>query len=545
VSETEPAPAPRLDARTARWLALLTLAAVVLRLAWLFELALLPWFEQHTTDSYLYDRAARRIAGGDLLLGHEPMVMSPGYFYFLGGVYACFGAGPWAIRIVQVVLGAATVPMTFFVARRIVAPPAALFAAGLVAFAGPMIFFDGLLLPESPAALALTSLALTVLRARETKTLRDASLAGALGGLGAVLRPNVLFVLPIVWGLVASAGVSGRAKAAALACAVGASVLLVAPVTARNYVASHELVVLTTHGGLNLFVGNGPGATGTFRVPAEVPGADSPFAQFAAFDREAERAVGHPVDAAEADAYWRDRVVDQVAAHPLDAVVLLARKTHLFFNARDLGLVLSHEFARRVSAVLGGPLVQFGLVAPLALVGLLLAAFARRGRPEWTLAMLTLGLVTSVIVVFVTDRYRTPMMPLLVVMAVWLLTKLRALAQERARRALVLLGLALALAGVAAWPAAGDRHFDRDYAALAVGYEELGAPFAADESIAEALRIAPRSLPALEARANVLDMRGDPDAVEAWISLRDEANAAGDRACAARAQDRVVRHGAR
>jgi hypothetical protein len=409
-----------------------------------------------------------------------------------------------------------------------------------------MIFFDGLLLPESAAALSITALALGVLRARESQNGRDAVAAGALAGLAALLRPNVLLVLPLVWGLVTSARSGARPRAAALASVVLASLAVMAPITARNYTASGEVVVLTTHGGLNLFVGNGPGANGTFRVPPEVPGADSPITQFAAFDHAAETAVGHPLTPSEADAYWRGRVVDQVTTHPLDAAVLLARKTHLFFNARDLGLVLSHELARRVSPVLGGPLVQFGLLAPLAFVGLLLAAFGARGRPEWTLAWLTLGLASSVILVFVTDRYRTPLMPLLAVLAVWMLVRLRALVRGRATRPLLVLGAALAGAVLVAWPVPGDRHFDRDYALLALGHAETGDWAAADEALDDALRIDAHSLPALEARATTLEMRGDRDAaLTAWGVVRDEARVVGDTTRRAHAEARIVRLRAR
>ncbi len=59
-----------------------------------------------------------------------------------------------------------------------------------------------------------------------------------------------------------------------------AGVLTIAPVTLRNYVASGEAVLVSDAGGFNFYIGNGPGANGTFRIPAEVPGATSAAAQF-------------------------------------------------------------------------------------------------------------------------------------------------------------------------------------------------------------------------------------------------------------------------
>src|SRR5438094_192160 len=58
-------------------------------------------------------------------------------------------------------------------------------------------------------------------------------------------------------------GGSRTQLAGALAFAA-ATALVVSPVTMRNWRATGEFVLISSHGGLNLLIGNGPQADGTF-----------------------------------------------------------------------------------------------------------------------------------------------------------------------------------------------------------------------------------------------------------------------------------------
>src|SRR5690242_10892864 len=81
-------------------LAIVCLAAL-LRVFALAASSTLPSFTHHRLDALFYHDAARAIAGGDLALGSSVLHMSPLYCYFLAGLYALFGSGPWSARCAQ------------------------------------------------------------------------------------------------------------------------------------------------------------------------------------------------------------------------------------------------------------------------------------------------------------------------------------------------------------------------------------------------------------------------------------------------------------
>lgn len=504
-----------------RWAAILVIAAFVVRASWIVELASLPWGEQLPSDCFVYDQGARRIAGGDWLMGSAPLRMSPGYFWVLGGVHAVVGSGPWAIRWLQAIGGAACVLLTWRIGRRLVPGPWALGAAGLVAFSGPLVFFDGAVLPESLASLGLTALLWAVVRARDAPSHLSArwALVGTLAGALAVLRPNALLVVPVVSGVALAstrAGDTLRTRTARAAIVLALAGLVILPITARNALATGRFVLLTSHAGVNLYVGNGPGATGVFRVPPDVPGADAPTTQFEAFRREASRAVGRDLDETEADRYWQRRTLDTVIGDPLGWLVLLARKLHLVFNGREIGLVLSYAFARECTSTLSAPLVQTGWLAPLALVGLLLALMPRTRdaasngarASARSVALITATFAVSVALVFVSDRYRAPLVPAFALFAVLAVREIAEHVRVRDWRWLGLVGGALALAIVLAIPVRASVHFEHEWTKLGEGFLEDEENERALQAFDRALALDPDWQPAQVGRARALEALG-------------------------------------
>ena len=80
------------------------LVALALRIDFLLEFTAVPLFHIPIMDMAYHDQWARDIVAGR---GAEymPFFRAPLYAYALAGVYAMLGDGPWAIRIVQVILG--------------------------------------------------------------------------------------------------------------------------------------------------------------------------------------------------------------------------------------------------------------------------------------------------------------------------------------------------------------------------------------------------------------------------------------------------------
>jgi len=254
---------------------------------------------------------------------------------------------------------------------------------------------------------------------------------------------------------------------------VGAALVALSPLAVRNLIAIGTPFGAST-AGINAFIGNGPGATGIFRIPPEVPGATSPEGQFTAFRQAAARALGHDVSDAEADRYWLGRTLDHVGSHPLHALELFARKLRLFWNARELSNLVDYEFLGSLGNTLSAPLVQFAWIAPLGFAGMFLLASRQRSPEERVLAWLLVSGCASVVLVFVQDRYRLPLVPWVIVAAVCAAKILVDHARSRRWRALSIasmplaLGLALALPPVALRP-----HPERQWTQLGDGYRSL------------------------------------------------------------------------
>jgi 4-amino-4-deoxy-L-arabinose transferase-like glycosyltransferase len=459
-----PAPAPP---RARRYIALLIilLAAFTTRLVVLAQLDAHPLLQpMGRLDSGVYVDLAQRVVGGDLLARTatrgEPFFVAPLYVYFLALALTLTGGSLLGAKIVQVVLGMAAVALLYAAARPWFGHRAALAAAVLLALAGPVVFHETVLLQAAldPFLMAL-ALAL-VSRALDRGRVPGGLLAGAGLGLFALNRPNALvwgvalaLALPIAWG--ARRGLRlGGALALGLALAV-------APATLRNLAVSGQPVLIASHGGLNLYIGNRAEADGTYRhVPGITPdirGQESDARSLA------QKATGRRLNAREADAYFRRLAGEWVAAHPLDAARLFLRKLAYVFGATEVALNYSYAYySQDEPTLLGWLFVGAWLLVPLGLLGLgdrLWSgptsrdplAPSRDGFALWALVVPVYAL--SVALFFVSSRYRLPLLVPLAAGAGFAIVRLAQAVVAQERRRLVAYAAALvALFALALWP---------------------------------------------------------------------------------------------
>lgn len=510
-------------------LAILLLAAS-LRAAHLAEASALPAFENPVVDERAYHEHARAIAAGDWLLDETPLRMSPGYPYLLGAVYALGGDGPWPIAIVQSLLGLLAIVLVWDAARRTLGPAWAWLPALGLAIYGPAIFYESVRLATSTALTAHALLLWAAVRVlgRADPRARDWLLVGLAWGACCALRPNALLLgLPL---LLAAAGwlawparLPGRRAAGAAAALVAGWAVFVAPIATRNFVASGEFVLLTDHGGQNFYIGNGPGASGSWRIPTGVR-ARGIRDSFDGFHAAAERIAGRTLSTREADAFWYRRGLEEMRADPAEALELLARKFYLYWNGYELASVHHYAFQRRVNPVLGWPLLQFTVLAPLALLGSLLAL----GRTPALrfVGLFNLTCCAAIVAFFVLGRYRLPMIPGGLIAAGCVLQTL--VRWARGGRVLRLgAGLAALLAAAAlARPIGFDPRFADEYVRLGHRYQQHDRLHEAEAAYAEALALEPDHLPARYALARLLSREAHtPVARTHWQRLLEAAQA--------------------
>ena len=350
-------------------------------------------------DTTAYAALAKRVAAGDLALGPGLYYVAPLYIYFLALIYAATKSFT-AARLVQAALGTVAVGLMFAMARDWFGRRAAWWTAVLAALTGIFTYYEGLIL-QSSLDVALTATALWLLgRAVRGDRTRDWVLSGLAFGIASLNRPNMLVAaVPIALLLIAMR----RFKASAVLMA--GIVAGLAPVAARNLVVARQWSLVSSHGGINFFIGNGPGATGYFHA---VPGMRSTIEGLAQDARRvAERATGRTLTDAEVSAYFTDATWSWIRQHPGAWAGLLLRKTYGVFNAAHVSTPFSYTFY----AYDAGTLLRFCFVGPWLLIpagvlGLLLPKW-KSGYAAWLLFVPAYA--GSIVLFFITERYKLPL----------------------------------------------------------------------------------------------------------------------------------------
>jgi Flp pilus assembly protein TadD len=370
-------------------------------------------------DTGAYTSLARRVVAGDVALGPGLYYVSPLYIYFLACVLGLAGSFT-AARVVQAALGALAVACVFVMARDWAGRRAAWGAAALAALCGVLTFHEALLMQSSIDAVltagALTLLTRALLSHEAAPPARVGAtswfvLSGLVFGLQTLNRPNVLAAAVAI----GAALVVVRRWRGAAALAIGLLIGL-APVTIRNVVVAGEWSLVSSHGGLNFYIGNHEAATGYYQT---VPGVRPDIVgQQEDTRRVAEAAIGRPLSDADVSAYFSDQAWTWIRAQPVAAAALTLKKFALAFHADYSALPHSFEFfADDAGTALRWLVAGPWLVVPLGLSGLVVAWPARRPREFAVWALFVPAYAAGLALFFVSERYRLPLIPPLAVAA--------------------------------------------------------------------------------------------------------------------------------
>ncbi len=433
-------PAWRVQLRRTAIPTALAAVAVLLRLHFVFSLRDTPFFLQHFSDSRLYMQLAEQILGEGI---PHAYFMSPLYPHLVALVWKITGNPELWVRILQAFSGGGVALLTYLLGRKLFDSSTALLAALVTALYAPLIFHDGLLLTESLHTLLVLAHLAVLVSAFRRRNNGYWIAAGILLGLVVITRSTAIVFLPtliVIWLFMRG---EGRPQLRHVLAYAAAALLTLVPTAWHNAATEGVFQPVTSSFGYNLYAGNNAEAMGLYKMPENVDLYTDVNGR-----HWAERQTGRSMNAAEVSAFWRDRALLWMGAHPSDAAALLLRKVVLFFHPGEIDqLGLSIRFyTEEFGPIIGIPASVFPVLLILAATGLALALRFRQGG--WVLPVFALVYVLSTAVFFVSARLRLPLMPILILYGAYALVTFVKQTKDGKHRALLLptaLGAAVAL----------------------------------------------------------------------------------------------------
>jgi 4-amino-4-deoxy-L-arabinose transferase-like glycosyltransferase len=428
-------------------------ASVLVRLVYFLQLSAGPSLWQHRwdqSDMHFFDRWAREVAAGDILTdqelhphprwqeefarahfekhpeeaaalarleaesgvpaahllwnrwyGGKQFHQEPLYPYLVAATYAVAGEDPRWVFLWQMALGVAANVLIFLVARSAFGDTVAALSSLALTFYGAVLLYDLTLLRETLLVLMVLALAHAARRAMDTRRPRDWALAGAACGLAVLLKTvNALFFLLLLGHLAVCHRKTPRALLAPAGAALGAFLLVMLPLAARNLAVGAPLLSATSVGPIGILFTS---AADSFE----------PAYQFT-LSRHGPAILG------EADGKMLPTLVATLKTHESVWAYLAAMTRRLahIWHWYEVPDNLSFYYYRAQAPVLWCLPVSFGIVAPLGLAGIVSAAL-RRERRAAPLYLLVAATFIPLLLFGSTSRYRLPLAVALVPFAAY------------------------------------------------------------------------------------------------------------------------------
>ena len=420
----------RISSRTAS--GAIFLLALVLRLLHLLEARNSPYFGELFLDAGEYHTLASGLLSGEWGQAAAATYVHGVFYPALWALVMLLGGEAMAMLLAQAVLGAVTCVLLHRAASHLMSPGPALVCGLLTAVYWPFILFGNQLLATTLVLFLVAALLALLLRPGLSAPAVVVG-AGVLLALLASTRANsLLLALPVFLWLRHLAHQEGRAFRRDGVLLVAGLLLGLAPFVAHNW--STQGTALPFEGAWSFYMGNNPDADGT------------PYAR-QGLEWQRLESVGYRNgwDATPAERgliYLRDGLAFLID-EPGPTLGLLWRKLRLFWNAFEVPVSADLAWYTH-NTWLGRLLPGFGLLAPLALVGMV--ANMHRWR-SWGLAYGgVLAFLVSGLMFTVCARYRLPALPFLILFAADTFRLGAQVLRSRQRRPAVRLGLGLVVA---------------------------------------------------------------------------------------------------
>lgn len=273
-----------------------------------------------SVDARGYDRIAQNLVAGkgyvekdNIPVVFDPAIsrVGPGYQFFLAGVYKIFGRNLYLIWVLQALMHTLSGYLIYLISKKIfLSAKAGIISAFLFLFFIDIFELTAMLLTETLFLFLLILSIYSVIKFFENPNYKTSAFAGLIFGLGILTRPTVLPMCIIILGVMMY---KKYFKFAALFLII--PVLIISPWTIRNYKVHNAFILTSSAGGINLWMGNNPQATGESFYTEEM----------------SEYIKTHGFVAAEKKGFEEGKKF--ILKHPLQFIKLLFIKTSIYFSS--------------------------------------------------------------------------------------------------------------------------------------------------------------------------------------------------------------------
>ncbi len=448
-----------------------------------------PLFHIPVVDAKVYCDLARMIAGGEGY-AYPVFATNPFYPYFLGLFFSLFDDPLLPVVIFQMFVGLGSLILLYRIGKRLGGSAVAIVALVLAGFYKPLLFYEIFLLPTTIGVSINLALIALFMSFAERRTPGLAFASGLLLGFGTLAQGNLLLILPLLllWIVYLQ---RGRKLFISAGLLVVGFLLPLLPVTWRNWDRGGDRVLVSSHGGVNFYMGNNEKAAGMFSFPEDVVLTPENINVHAS-KQIAENVLGRSLKPSEVSSYWFGRGLAWIGDHPGDWFKLLGKKAFLFLNAYEIPDNADLYFHSEGNRALRWLPFTFGLIGPLGLAGLIALAAKRKGG---VIGLFLLAQIMSALIFYTHSRYRIPFAVVLIPVAAFgLVTIVQGFRRWKVVHKagiVVALGLLFLLINIDPVRGGGGRARAFSLTHLANGLAEMGELSEAEKTYQEALQLLP------------------------------------------------------
>lgn len=387
------------------------LLGLIVRILYLITYSSLPDWNHLTIDNNFHHNWALSILSGNIT-GDTTYFRAPFYIFYLAGIYKLFGVSLYAVRIFSLLPAIISLVFTYKITKQIFSKQVGYIAAVIHAVYPILYYFEFELLLDSFFLLLMQIAIFYFLRWYDSKSSLHIIISGIFFGIGAITRPTILILLPVVLLTILLIKTSLKQKIISLLLLIFSISLIVLPITYRNYKKTQEFVLIASQGGINFYIGNNASADGISAALPEPLGMNWRIKQISYI---AEQDKKRNLKQSEISDYWMQKGISWITEHPGDFFKLYLKKIYYSIGNKEISNNRYLEYYFNKVFLLKYNYLSFGILFGLTIFTILLTAGSNR-KVLFIAGIIFIYIAVSALFFF-SSRFRLPLLPLFISLA--------------------------------------------------------------------------------------------------------------------------------